>query len=161
MHAVAYPATQFARVLAVCAVSATLAFNACASAGGMAASAQSVEGCYFFQHDDASTSMRLPVGVRLTDRGLEGWPAIMERGDVKVAVTLTRNGEADYPFGYWLSEVTGIEVGYPAGGGIVLDLSLSGGVLEGTARALGDAFAAGQEGAVREIDVRLERGACP
>lgn len=127
------------------------------------ATAQDVMGCYFFEPGDAVETFRLPEGVHLTDRPLEGWPAIMERGDVKVAVTLRTDGTADYPFGYWLLEAAdSVEIGYPAGGGIVLDLATDGDALEGIARALGDTRSFGQEDeGPTELPVRLEPGSCP
>lgn len=118
-------------------------------------------GCYFFVAGDAVQEFRLPEGVHLTDRALTGWPAIMQRGDVKVAVTLRSTGTADYPFGYWLEEGDSIEVGYPSGGGIVLDLAPAGDALVGTARALGDTAPPGETPDRRSLSVRLERRACP
>ena len=140
-----------------------VAVAGCASAGGMeGAAAQDVTGCYLFVADEAAAAMRLPQGIRLTDQALTGWPAIMQRGGVKVAVTLTRTGEADYPFGYWLVEDDGtLEVGYPAGGGIVMDLEAGRDTLEGTARAVGDTWSFGEDEGVREIEVQLERATCP
>lgn len=122
-----------------------------------------VPSCYYFQEGEATTAFRLPEGVRLTDEPLEGWPAIMQRGDVKVAVTLTRLGEADYPFGYWLEEPgDSVEIGYPAGGGIVLELAVQSGALDGTARSYSDVLRYGDEpsASARALPVRLERGDC-
>lgn len=127
-------------------------------------STDSLAGCYFFQPDDATRSLRLPDGIRLTASALEGWPAIMQRGGVMVAVTLTDQGPADYPFGYWLLEDDGtVEAGYPAGGGIVLDLDVGRDRLEGTARAVGDVAVYGEQAGTApwEVPVRLERGRCP
>lgn len=138
-----------------------LTVTACASAPR--SSGPSLEGCWFFDAGEATTALRLPEGVRLTGDTLEGWPAIQQRGNVRVAVTLTGNGSADYPFGYWLREsADSVEIGYPAGGGIVLDLEVAGRVLRGTARALGDTQPYGREdGPPRSLPVRLDAGACP
>jgi hypothetical protein len=159
-RSMASPATPAARLLLAAVAAATAA---CASAPPEASS-DSLAGCYFFQPDDAARSFRLPDGIRLTTSALEGWPAIMQRGGVMVAVTLTDQGSADYPFGYWLLEDDGtVEAGYPAGGGIVLDLAVGRDRLEGTARAVGDVDVYGDEAetASREVPVRLDRGDCP
>lgn len=156
----ARPAALPARVSLAFAVMATAA---CAGAPPDP-SPDNLAGCYFFQRDDAARSFRLPEGVRLTTDPLEGWPAIMQRGGVMVAVTLTDQGLADYPFGYWLIEDDGtVEAGYPAGGGIVLDMAVGRDRLEGTARALGDVDVYGQQAETtpREVAVRLDRGRCP
>lgn len=147
-------------------VLATLATTACASTPDTAAQTAStpeLQGCYFFEAGEAVETLRLPRGVRLTDEALEGYPAIMSRGDVKVAVTLRADDVADYPFGYWLWEGDdAVEIGYPAGGGLVLDLAIDGDALDGTARAVGDArlMDADAEG-LRPLPVRLEPGDCP
>ena len=144
----------------VASAAAAAVLTACS---GMAAGQAPVPGsCYFFEQTEETASLRLPQGIRLTDRPLEGWPAIMQRGEVLEAVTLTRDGPADYPFGYWLQDDEGVEIGYPAGGGIVLELQPDGGALEGTAAAMGDArpYGESQDGPGR-VSVRLEPGACP
>lgn len=149
----------FTRLLPLAAVS-------CAVACSMApppSSVPALAGCYYFERNDTARNLRLPEGIRLTERPLEGWPAIMQRGAVKVALTLTGQGPADYPFGYWLLEDDGsLEVGYPAGGAILLELVPTRDRLEGTARAHGDTERFGQENETpQEMTVRLDRGACP
>lgn len=136
---------------------------ACASAPDRAeAEPQSVHGCYYFMDSEADRAFRLPEGIRLTEEALTGWPAIMQRGNVRVAVTLTARGTADHPFGYWLEEDDGaLEIGYPAGGGMVLDVDPEDGALVGTARALGDTAPVGGAPDRRSLPVRLERRACP
>ena len=136
---------------------------ACANAPRQTeAGPRSLPGCYSFVDSEADRAFRLPEGVRLTEDTLTGWPAIMQRGDVNVAVTLTARGTADYPFGYWLEEADGsVEIGYPAGGGIVLDVERDGQALVGTARALGDTAPPGETPDRRALPVRLERRSCP
>ena len=153
------PATRAARLLLLGLVAGGLG---CATAGPPP-SIEELAGCYFFEQDDEARALRLPDGIHLTPRPLEGWPAIMQRGGVKVAVTLTDQGPADYPFGYWLLEDDGaLEVGYPAGGGIVLHLEGTTDRLEGTARTFGDTFSYPDEDAgAREVPVTLMRGRCP
>lgn len=154
------PARVFLARAAAAAVLACL--PACASVpGGVAA--QGIEGCWYFEMDAAAASLRLPMGIRLTATPLENWPSIMRRGDVRVAVTVTRQGDADYPFGYWLREGGRVEVGYPGGGGVVLDLAPGRSTLEGTARAVGDARRPGEmdrDEPADAIRVRLERRSC-
>ena len=146
------------RLLLLAAVATALG---CASAAPPS-TVEELEGCYFFRQDDAARALRLPDGIHLTPRPLEGWPAIMQRGAVKVAVTLSERGPVGYPFGYWLLEDDGsVEVGYPAGGGIVLDLMPGREELQGIARTYGDAIAYGEEPETQEVPVRLERRRCP
>lgn len=138
-----------------------LAAAAIACASTPDAQVPPLPGCYRFQAGEAVDTYRLPAGVRLTDRPLEGWPAIARRGDVKVAITLTGDGEADHPFGYWLEEPgDSVEIGYPAGGGIVLDLAVVDNGLEGRARAVGDVMQYGREPGPRSLPVRLEPASC-
>ena len=119
-------------------------------------------GCYFFEPGRAVETYRLPEGVRLTDRPLEGWPTVPRSGDAKVATTLTGAGETDHPFAYWLEQPgDSVVVGYPLGGTVVLDLRVGDGVLEGTVRSVGDIMPYGGASAPDPIPVRLERGHCP
>ncbi|MDX1675075.1 MAG: hypothetical protein R3314_09805 [Longimicrobiales bacterium] len=119
-------------------------------------------GCYFFQEGEAVERFRLPAGVRLTDRPLEGWPTVMQRGDAKVATTLTATGETDHPFAYWLEQPgDSLEVGYPLGGTVALDLAVGDGVLEGTVHSMSDMMSYGGGSPPDPMAVRLERGHCP
>ena len=138
-----------------------LTATACASSPNGAA--QGLPGCYFFEPGETTETFRTATGVRLTDQPLEGWPGIMRRGNVKVAVTLRREGEADYPFGYWLQEsADSVEIGYPSGGVVVLKLVREGDALKGTGYAQGDTWSYGEEPAgPTQFPVRLERGDCP
>jgi hypothetical protein len=98
-------------------------------------------GCYYFLRGEVAEQLNLPWGVRLLDRPLEGWPAIQQRGDVRRATTLTGVDEQNVPFGYWLRTAhDSIEVGYPGGGGLVLELSAADFGLQGRAREVGDAL---------------------
>jgi hypothetical protein len=97
-------------------------------------------GCHFFVQDDVAIELQLPWGVRLLDEPLQGWPAIQQRGHVHRATTLTGQDEEAFPFGYWIRTAhDSLEIGYPAGGGLLLELALENGAFRGTARPLGDA----------------------
>jgi hypothetical protein len=97
-----------------------------------------VIGCHFFVQDDAAAALGLPWGVRLLDQPLEGWPNLADTG-ARLATTLTGQDERDHPFGYWIRTADdSVRIGYPAGGGIVLDLALENGAFEGVARPVGD-----------------------
>ncbi|NIP79118.1 MAG: hypothetical protein GWM90_07900 [Gemmatimonadetes bacterium] len=135
------------------------ALSGCASTPD-ALSAQELEGCFYFErYVVADGAIRLPWGVRLSREPLEGWP-MASRGDVRLAATLTVDGDVDHPFGYWLPSGDSVEIGYPAGGGLVLELEVVDMALEGVVRPLGDA---------RSLDapepepaaVRLTRARCP
>ena len=66
--------------------------------------------------DAAATTLNLPWGVRLDSVELTGWPALDARGGGMRAATLTAEGAADHPFGYWMTiDGDSIEIGYPAG----------------------------------------------
>ncbi len=98
-------------------------------------------GCHYFVQDDVARELHLPWGVRLLDQPLEGWPAIQQRSDVRRATTLTGQGEVDHPFGYWLrTAADSLEIGYPGGGGILLELAIHDARFRGTARPVGDAL---------------------
>lgn len=98
-------------------------------------------GCHYFVQDQVAQQLHLPWGVRLLDQPLEDWPAIQQRGDVRVATTLTGHSEENFPFGYWLRTAEdSVELGYPGGGGLVLRLAMENGALRGTAHPVGDAL---------------------
>jgi hypothetical protein len=122
-----------------------------------------IPGCYYFVQDEAAGELHLPWGVRLTDEALDGWPAIQRRGDVNRAATLTDQGDVGFPFGYWiLAGADSVEIGYPAGGGLLLDLAVENGALRGTARPVGDVLP--PPGPVPERvthSVALTRARCP
>jgi hypothetical protein len=98
-------------------------------------------GCYYFVQDPVADRLQLPWGIRLLDRPLEGWPAIQQRDGVRQATTLTGADERDFPFGYWIRTARdSVEIGYPAGGGLLLELAIGETALRGTARPVGDAL---------------------
>ena len=118
-------------------------------------------GCWYFEQDAEATALNLPWGVRLAGDALGGFPALAQRGDARVARTLEAAGEAAQPFGYWLPiEGDSIEIGYPAGGGLVLRVARGDTSMQGSARAVGDVVAPGA--APRPVrSVRLTRAQCP
>lgn len=124
-------------------------------------------GCYYFEQDAGARDLNLPWGVRFEDGPLEGWPALSEQEGVHPASTLRQEGETDFPFGYWAETHAGIEIGYPGGGGLVLELTWEGGqegkhrTLVGLARPAGDAMPPGGASARVLYTVRLERAQCP
>jgi hypothetical protein len=121
-------------------------------------------GCYYFERDATAVRLNLPWGVRLLADTLEGWPVIQQRRDVRGAVTLVGHGEtAAFPFGYWLPlGADSVEIGYPAGGGLLLELQVGPGRLAGTARALGDAMRPGEFAQPRPAEaVSLVHARCP
>ncbi|HUE77535.1 MAG TPA: hypothetical protein VMM83_06295 [Longimicrobiales bacterium] len=129
---IAAPAAS-AMIAAACA-------SGCASTGDDEPPAD-LAGCYYFERDAAADQLRLPWGVRLLDRPLEGWPAIQQLVGVRVATTLTADGDVDHPFGYWRPMgQDSINIGYPAGGGLSLRLAVEPARLAGTARPVGDAL---------------------
>jgi hypothetical protein len=135
------------------------AMSGCASAPEPL-SAQELEGCFYFDREQTGDgSMRLPWGVRLLPDSLEGWP-IARRGDVRVAATLTADGDTDYPFSYWLPSEDSVMIGSAAGGGVLLELEVGEAALQGTALSLGDAR--GLDAREPEpVAVRLIRARCP
>jgi hypothetical protein len=97
-------------------------------------------GCHYFVQDDVARDLQLPWGVRLLDQPLQGWPALQQRPDIRRATTLTGHDEVDFPFGYWLVTASdSLEIGYPAGGGLLLELAITNGAFQGHARPVGDA----------------------
>jgi hypothetical protein len=98
-------------------------------------------GCYYFVQDQVARQLDLPWGLRLIDRPLEGWPALQQREGVRRATTLTGREEVDFPFGYWIRTAhDAVEIGYPAGGGLLLELRIGDTALRGAARSVGDAL---------------------
>lgn len=97
-------------------------------------------GCYYFERDTVAERLRLPWGIRLQSDTLTGWPAIQQLAGVRRASTLVGPGEEQsFPFGYWRPlNADSLEIGYPAGGGLVLELAVASERLVGTARAVGD-----------------------
>lgn len=136
---------------------ALLAMAACASTPN--GDAQEIAGCYYFQQDATAQSLNLPWGVRLTTDSLTGWPPIDQQPNTHRAVTLVGPGEtADFPFGYWQAlPGDSVRIGYPGTGGFVLDLTYAEGVLEGTARPVGDAGGGSRE----THSIRLGLASCP
>lgn len=120
-------------------------------------SVEALLGCWRFERDEVARELRLPWGVHLLDRPLEGWPAMEELEDTRAATSLTESAEArDYPFGYWRLVAAGdsVRLGYPGGGGLVADLGITPtgsdpeGSLDGTVRGVGD---------VAPLDAPVER----
>jgi hypothetical protein len=119
-------------------------------------------GCWYFERDADAEALRLPWGVRLLPDSLTGWPALERLPGVRRATTLARPGEeAGHPFGYWRS-LGGdtVEIGYPAGGGLLLQLEGDTAHLTGTATPVGDAVAPGAA-PPRVRPVTLTRARCP
>lgn len=132
----------------------------CASAGGGSTTAP--VGCFYFERNAAADELRLPWGIRFLPDSLEGWPALAAYEGVRQAATLTPEGDADHPFGFWRAlPGDSIHVGYPAGGGISLRVHARQDTLTGTARPVGDA--APLDGAIerQEHPVTLTRARCP
>lgn len=137
-----------------------LATAACVSAPAAEAADDPI-GCWYFDRDEAAAALNLPWGVRLSADLLTGWPRIEALGAPRVAATLSPEGEADHPFGYWLVLTSdSIEIGYPAGGGLVLRLAPGDMAMTGNARAVGDVLVPGAEPAPLR-PVRLTRAQCP
>jgi hypothetical protein len=120
-------------------------------------------GCHYFRQDDVARELHLPWGVRLLDRPLEGWPAIARRDGVRRATTLTGRDERDFPFGYWIRTANdSLEIGYPGGGGLVLELAAEDNAFSGTARPVGDALPPpAVTPPTRRYPVHLTRARCP
>lgn len=138
------------------------AATACASTAQ--APAPGLAGCWYFERDDVARSLRLPWGVRLGEDSLAGWPALERHDGTRVAATLTPDGDADHPFGYWrpLGEDS-VEIGYPGGGGYTLRVGVEDQRLEGTVRAVGDARGPGADDSPPPVPqpVALMRALCP
>lgn len=154
--------TAFARIAApaACALVAAACASACASTGD--APPADLAGCYYFDRDAAAEQLRLPWGVRLLDRPLEGWPAIQQLEGVRVATTLTPDGDVDHPFGFWRPLAgDSVHIGYPAGGGLSLRLAVEAGRMTGTARPVGDALPMGGAADRPLRTVSLMHARCP
>lgn len=143
------------------ALTAAIALAACASTGERQEGA--VPGCYYFQQDPAAEELNLPWGVRLKEADLQGWPAMERRGGAREAATLTGRGEADHPFGYWMTTASdSVEIGYPAGGGFVLKLAVGEELdLRGVAIPVGDMVNPNDPSPREQHAVLLTRARCP
>jgi hypothetical protein len=99
-------------------------------------------GCYYFERDAGTEALQLPWGIHLQADSLVGWPAWAAVAEVRRAVTLVGPGETEtFPFGYWRPlRHDSLEIGYPGGGGLQLQLEVESGRLTGTARSLGGAL---------------------
>jgi hypothetical protein len=146
-----------------CGTAAALLLVACVTTPGLAPVDE--PGCYYFERNAAAQALHLPWGVRLLPDTLEGWPAIQQQPGVRRAVTLVGHEQAAaYPFGYWRPlGRDSMEIGYPAGGGLVLHLAVEPMRLSGTAREVGDAVAPGARppGGSPAGVVSLIRAQCP
>jgi hypothetical protein len=141
-------------------VLALSALTACATTGQGPASG--LTGCWYFERDDVARSLRLPWGLRVLPDPLEGWPALQQRDGVRVASTLTVDGDRDHPFGYWLPlGEDSVEIGYPGGGGYVLRLAAKDARMEGTVGPVGDVLMPGVDGPPDPSPVVLTRALCP
>jgi hypothetical protein len=141
----------------------TLLLSASACMTATPRSPDRLVGCYYFERDVVADTLRLPWGIRLLADTLDGWPAIQQQPDVRRALTLvSREETAGYPFGYWrpLADDS-VEIGYPAGGGLVLSLTADTTHLRGTVRAVGDAVALGETLSRARDAVSLMRATCP
>ena len=118
-------------------------------------------GCWYFDRNEAAAALLLPWGIRLGGDELTGHAGLEARGDPRAAATLEPDAERDHPFGYWLP-IAGdsIEIGYPAGGGILLRVARGDTSMSGNARELGDAMLPGAAPRTAHA-VRLTRAQCP
>jgi hypothetical protein len=146
-------------------LAATLCLSAWACATTPVPSSDELTGCYYFERGIAADTLHLPWGVQLLPDTLEGWPAIQQLPGVRRALTLVGPAQtAGHPFGYWRPlGADSVEIGYPAGGGLVLALVVEAGAMQltGTARAVGDAVRPGAPAAVARPGITLGRAACP
>jgi hypothetical protein len=143
-------------------LTAVLVISACASTPDPAP--DDLAGCYYFEPGEAAQSLRLPWGVRLLADTVDGWPALEQRAGVRQAMTLVAPGEeAGHPFGYWLPlDGDSVEIGYPAGGGLLLTLAVGPTHLAGTVTPVGDALPPGAaDPRPRSEPVSLLRARCP
>lgn len=139
---------------------ATLLTSACASPRD--AGPRQLQGCFYFVQDETARSLRLPWGVRLLQDSLEGWPAMANHQGVHSAATLHPDGDRDHPFGYWRPLAgDSLEIGYPAGGGMVMRLRVGDDELAGTVRPVGDAVSLQEDGRRAPAPVTLTRALCP
>lgn len=143
-------------------MAAALVMSACASTPDPVV--DRLAGCYYFETGEVAQRLRLPWGVRLVADTIGGWPALQQRSGVQRAVTLVAPGqEAAHPFGYWLPlDGDSVEIGYPAGGGLLLALAAGPTHLTGTVTPVGDALPPGAEDPhPRSEPVSLLRARCP
>ena len=118
-------------------------------------------GCWYFDRDDAAAALNLPWGIRLSSEPLTGWPLAEAHDSVRVAATLSPERELDHPFGYWMPlPGDSLEIGYPGGRGLVLELAEADSTLSGVARPVGDVITPGAAPAPLRA-VRLTRAQCP
>lgn len=139
-----------------------LALFACVSTPDEPAAPDPI-GCWYFEQNAATLEIGLPWGVRLSEDTLEGWHALAARGgNARRAATLVpAAADADHPFGYWLVlSRDSLEIGYPAGGGILVRVAFTDTSMTGEARPLGDAIRLGA-GPRSAHPVRLMRAQCP
>jgi len=117
-------------------------------------------GCWYFEQDTVARHLNLPWGVRLSEQALEGWPNL--RGlHARQAATLTPEGDADVPFGYWRTlGADSLEIGFPGGGGLVLELEAAPTALHGRAVAVGDVLMPDDRPRIAR-PVRLTAALCP
>jgi len=140
-------------------IASALLLSGCAHNAQHADAADPV-GCWYFERDDAASTLNLPWGIGLDSSALTGWPALDRRGGARVARTLHAAGPAEHPFGYWLQVGDSVEVGHPGGGGLLLTLEPGAAVMTGTARPIGDVVAPGSARR-SSFAVRLTRAQCP
>ena len=147
------------RIIAAAALVALSGASACRTAP--ATTTSDPVGCWYFDRNEAAGALMLPWGIRLSEEELTGHAGLHARGEPRVAATLDVDGERNHPFGYWLP-IAGdsIEIGYPAGGGILLRVARGDTSLSGIARELGDAMVPGAPPRSAH-DVRLTRAQCP
>jgi hypothetical protein len=121
------------------------------------------EGCWYFERDAAAEALQLPWGVRLLADTLSGFPAIQQQPGVRRAQTLLGWTEsAGHPFGYWRPVgADSLEIGYPAGGGLLLRVAAGAERATGTARPVGDILRPDGAPLPGEQRVALVRAACP
>lgn len=130
---------------------------------------EALVGCWYFEQTDGEGRVHLPWGVQLTEDSIVGFPAVQALDGVRRAATLTSSGEQDFPIGYWRPLAgDSLELGYPAGGGLVVHAAVPAGgvdvpVLAGTVRAVGDVVEPSDPGRTPEEPrpVRLTWARCP
>lgn len=143
-------------------IALAMTLSACASTPDPAP--DDLAGCYYFEPGEVAQRLRLPWGVRVLADTVDGWPALEQRAGARRAVTLVAPGdEAAHPFGYWLPlDGDSVEIGYPAGGGLVLTLTAGPTHLTGTVTPVGDALPPGAaDPRPRSEPVSLLRARCP
>ena len=146
-------------VVRSCAAAASLLAAGCISAP--LSEAGDPIGCWYFERDAAAVAQNLPWGIRLADEALTGFPSLDQRGEAHLARTLDPDREREHPFGYWMA-IAGdsLQIGYPAGGGMILRVVRGDMSMNGVARPLGDVIAPGAPPRT-DTPVRLTRAQCP